>query len=81
MTHEDALVNAIMTGHPERLPRQFRSGPMPEAASPEEETLQTVTQVKLQAAEQINRIAPQPVSMEEFCSRPENVNIEELCGQ
>lgn len=73
----DAVVQAILTGRPERLPPQylyFRGN-----LSDEELGVLSGLETALGEIEQLMHVAPQPQPIRTFCARPENVDLSEIC--
>lgn len=74
----EALVQAVLTGRPENLPASYLRG-AGGAMSAEEAKLMQALGLLVAEVEQLARIAPSPVPIEEFCARPENVNLAGVC--
>lgn len=74
----EPIVQAVLTGNPQQLPEGFRdeeSLPTPEEA----EVLFNLRMV-LNDVIALTQWAPSPVPLNEFCSRPENINLQGVCG-
>ncbi|MGH1487724.1 MAG: hypothetical protein ACRBCI_16050 [Cellvibrionaceae bacterium] len=73
----ESVIQSILTGRPEslqKLPLQS-SGEL----SPEEEKLLNSSEVVLTEVMALSQVFPSPVPIKEFCLRPENINLKNLC--
>ena len=74
----DAVIQSILTGHPEHLPPGYRSnGDV--APNKEENNLLEKLNPVLSEVMSLTQVAPGPVPINEFCSRPENINLKGVC--
>lgn len=73
-----SVLHAIITGNAEALPAGFRA--LVEGADDESvDELEELVQAELRGVHALNQVSPGPIPIKEFCSRPENVDLEALC--
>lgn len=76
-TAEDIL-NAIITGKTEALPARYEA--LAERVSAEAtDELVHIVNGEVHGVDALNRVSPGPVSIREFCDRPENVDLQSIC--
>lgn len=73
----DAIVQAILTGRPERLPAQHLR--LQGNLTDEEMGLLSSLEAVLHEVDQLTNVAPQPEPISAFCARPENINLSGVC--
>ncbi|PCM44228.1 hypothetical protein CPA50_12000 [Marinobacter sp. ANT_B65] len=75
----DHIVNAAISGKVQKLPEGYRS--LAHASPNDGKVLQLTNAVAagLHGVSAVNNIAPGPVPISEFCSRPENIKLRGLC--
>jgi len=74
----EAIIQSILTGHPEHLPANYRSD-SGTAPTQEEQELIDKLETALSEVMSLSQVAPGPVPIKEFCSRPENINLKGVC--
>lgn len=74
----DAVIQSILTGHPEHLPPDYRSDSDAPLGKEEAELLENLKPV-LSEVMSLTQVAPGPVTIHDFCSRPENINLKGVC--
>lgn len=74
----EAVIQSVLTGHPEHLPSGYRSDGDAPISKDESQVLQNVESV-LSEVMSLTQVAPGPVPISEFCSRPENLNLKGVC--
>lgn len=74
----ESVLQSILTGRPEDLPKGFRAG-FEGAITEEERKITERAEEALGQVMQLSQLSPGPVPIEEFCSRPENVDLESIC--
>jgi len=75
----DAILNSIITGKPERLPYQYKNLITDKSMSNYEMGLRSIIEGELHGVNTLNQRTPGPVPIREFCSRPENINLRNIC--
>ena len=73
----DAIVQARLTGRPERLPAQHLR--LQGNLTDEEMGLLSSLEAVLHEVDQLTNVAPQPEPISAFCARPENINLSGVC--
>lgn len=73
-----ALVQAVLTGRAENLPANYLQGSKEPLGSKETELLQGLGMAITEVAT-LTQVSPSPVSIEEFCTRPENLDLAGVC--
>ena len=74
----EAVIQSILTGHPEHLPKNYHSDsntPFTEEETRLHKNIETV----LSAVMSLTQATPGPIPIKEFCSRPENINLKGIC--
>jgi len=74
----ESVIQAIITGSPERLPASYRNG-NEKPLTQREKQLLDATNAALAEVMNLSQLAPAPVPISEFCARPENINLKSLC--
>lgn len=75
---EDDILNAIITGKADPVPAGYRNlaKALPDTATDE---LEHLVFGEVYGVDALNRVSPGPVPLREFCARPENVNLKNIC--
>ena len=74
----EAVIQSILTGHPEHLPPGYRIDSDAPLSKEELELLENLKPV-LSEVISLTQVAPGPVTIGDFCSRPENINLKGVC--
>lgn len=74
----EAIIQSVLTGRPQDLPSGFGNAKITVTA--EERAVLINLQAALNDMIALSRLAPAPVPLQEFCSRPENIKLQDLCG-
>lgn len=74
----EAIVQAILTGNPEELPSNIQINIEQRPSKEEEEILKNLEATLIEIGN-LSNVSPGPVSIDEFCSRPENRGISGIC--
>lgn len=74
----EAVIQSILTGHPEHLPDNYRND---NGAAVSNEEVQLLENLKSALSElmSLTQVTPGPIPIKEFCSRPENINLKGVC--
>lgn len=75
----EAIVQSILTGRPEHIPTSYRSDSSTAPPTQEEQELLDKLEMALSEVMSLTQVAPGPVPIKEFCSRPENINLKGVC--
>lgn len=75
---EEDILNAIITGRPDPLPARYKTLAQ---QAPVESTgeIEHLITGEVNGVDALNRVLPGPVPIREFCNRPENVNLRDIC--
>lgn len=74
----EAIIQSILTGRPEHLPANYRSDSETALTQEEQELLEKL-EMALSEVMSLSQVAPDPIPIKEFCSRPENINLKGVC--
>lgn len=74
----EAVIQSILTGHPEHLPDNYRNDGGAAVSSEETKLLENLKSA-LSELMSLTQVMPGPVPIREFCSRPENINLKGVC--
>lgn len=74
----NAILQAILTGRAENIPSGYMQDPL-DFLDPDEDSLLHTLELIITEITQLSQFSSSPVSVNEFCARPENINLEELC--
>lgn len=74
----EAVIQSILTGHPEHLPKNYRSDSNAPLTENETQLYQNIESA-LSEVMSLTQVTPGPVPIKEFCSRPENINLKGVC--
>lgn len=74
----EAVIQSILTGRPEHLPNNY-GGDSNAPLTQEEDQLRENLESALSEVMSLTQVAPGPVPINEFCSRPENINLKGVC--
>lgn len=77
--YSDAILNSIISGKPERLPIEGLNNNLNTQESNNIQAMQPVVIGELYSVDAINQVVPKAVPLQEFCARPENINLKGLC--
>lgn len=73
----EAIIQSVLTGQPQDLPSGYRN--ISVAPTAEEEAVLLTLQAVLNDVVALSQLAPAPVPLQEFCSRPQNINLQGVC--
>lgn len=73
-----AVLQAILTGRAENIPAGYMQDAL-DFVDPDEDTLLHTLELIIAEVTQLSQASSSPVPVNEFCARPENINLEELC--
>ena len=73
----EAIIQAILTGRPEDFPNSYND--IDTALTKDEQEALDNLNLVLSEVMSLSRISPGPTSIREFCTRPENIHLNELC--
>lgn len=73
-----AVLQAILTGRAENIPAGYVQDAL-EFLDPDEDALLHTLELIIAEVIQLSQTSSSPVPVNEFCTRPENINLEELC--
>lgn len=73
----EEIIQAVVTGRPEKLPASFSC----DLGAPTPEEVEMVAKVEEALSEvmSLTQAGPGPIPIREFCSRPENLRLEGVC--
>lgn len=75
---EEDILNAIITGKPEALPSRYKTLAQQALVDTTGE-IESIVIGEVKGVEALNHVLPGPTPIRDFCNRPENVNLKELC--
>jgi len=76
--HLDEVVQSILTGSADKLPKTYHYDKKIKPSEKEKERLKALESA-LDGIMSLSQIESSPVPINEFCSKPENINIKDLC--
>ncbi len=78
MNTYQAVIQSILTGRPEQISIEIQTSIQNSLSSEEIDLLGSIT-VSVSEAFPLAQMSPPPVPVKEFCLRPENINLKEIC--
>jgi len=74
----EAVIQSVLTGRPEELPSDYAACGYPPLNDKEQEVVEELYALFFEVVN-LTQLSPGPVPLAEFCSRPENANLQGVC--